>query len=176
MSNIRMTQKIAQLSFWDAIGADDLVASEIMQSPLEYAESAPFDRIETDSYLDSLLWSKTFHQESSIVAPSPVVRTYLSVLMPELYQFSTSPSMIYAVWTTENPGRVLSEAFDSMSPTTKEILDGSTTFKEVIENFFTPEVAAKAHALNDAPQRHMKREIVRILMSGEAVSLAEGIL
>lgn len=171
-----MTQEIAQQSFWDAIGADDLVASEIMQSPLEGAEAFPFDRIESDSNFNSLLWTKYFDQELVDVAPFAVVRAYLGVLMPELYQLSPGFSQIFAIWTTDDPGRVISDAFDSMSPVTKAILDGSTTFNEVIKNFFTPDVAAKAHALHNAPQRHRREEIVRILMNGESVALSEGVL
>lgn len=71
---------------------------------------------------------------------------------------------------------MIRESFDSMSPVTKAILDGSTTFKEVVEDFFTLEVAAKATALYESSSRLQRREIVRILMDGESVSLVEGVL
>lgn len=104
MAIIGMNQEIADLSFWDAIGADDLVASEIMQSSLEFGDAAPFDRIQTDSSLDYLLWSKTFHQGFSGVAPFPVVRAYLGVVMPELQELNPgfSAGQVFAVWRTEN--------------------------------------------------------------------------
>jgi hypothetical protein len=176
MDTLRMTQEIAQLSFWDAIGADDLVASEIMQSPLEGDESFPFDRIESDSSLDFLLWNKTFDQGLTYAVPFPVARAYFCSLMPEIREFAPGPSKVFAVWRTDDPGRVMSETFDSMSPTTKAILEGSTTFQEIFDEFFTTEVTAKALALWDSPVQYRHDEILRILMDGESVALAEGAL
>lgn len=171
-----MNRKFAEQSFWDAIGADDLVASEILESPLEYDEAFPFDRIESHHSLDAVLWTKTFEQGFTYDAPYPLVRSYLGTVMPELLELTPSPLRPIAVWKTADPRMVMGDVFDSMSPSIKLLLEGSTTFQELIDEFFTPEINEKARALWDASVRYRHDEILRILMNGESLSLSEGML
>lgn len=171
-----MTQDIAQLSFWDAIGADDLSSFEIKESPLEYEDAFPFDRIDTDSEITTLYWQKAFDQDFSDVVPFPIASAYLRALMPEMYGVHPGVGKVLMIWATRDLKAILSEEFDAMSPTTKALLSGTTTCKEIIEGFFTSDMARKAQALHDSFPRPKQEEIVRILMDGESVSLSAGAL
>lgn len=177
MTTIEMTQEEAQYSLWEALGADNLVASEIRQSFLEFEAAAPFDRIATDYDIDTVIWEKTFDTGYSDVVPFLISRAYLIALMPELTSIHPGAEGIVLVcWQTNSVHDVIRDAFNSMSPTTKSLLVGEVTLKQVIEDFFTPERVAKTEALISARKPLPKSEIVRVLMEGESVALTDGAL
>lgn len=169
-----MLQEIAKHSFWEAIWADDLSGEEIRQTTLEFEDAAPFDRIYTDSDLNNLFWEKTF--DSGIVEPVKFTLcvAYLRSLMPELYSVHPGPNKALVSWITYDLHDALGAVFDSMSDTTKSLLDESVTLSSLISGFFTPDVIAKAEALAASNSRFRADEIIRIIRSGESVALADG--
>ena len=171
-----MPQDIAKHSFWEAIWADDLVSDEIRQTPLEFEEAAPFDKIYTDSGLNDLFWEKTFDSELGELVKFPIYLAYLRSLMPELYGVHPGLSKVLVSWITHDLHDVLSDAADSMSDTTKSLLNGSTTLNALVNDFFTPDVIAKVEALNNSGARFRPDEIIRILKNGESVALSKGTL
>ena len=174
-SSIKLNPKFAQQTLWEVIGMDDLVSEEIRQSFLEYDESAPFDRISSDYEIDNVLWEKKFPQTLDNRVPFLLQLAYFRKLMPELESLHPGKDRTLAIWKTRSVHEVMGEAFDAMSPTIKALLDESTTFNKLSEEFFTPVMAAKAEALQSSGRLHTL-EIIRILMSGESVALAEGTL
>ena len=168
---------IADSSFWNFVGADDLCISEIRQSPIEFEDAYPFDRIGTDSDATYVIAFKSFAIGSlSSSVTTPVFKAYLRSLMPEFYSIHAVLEEIWIEWKLGGVDDILGESFDRLSPTTKALLDGSVTVEKLYGDFMTPETIASLSSIRENNRRLTDAEMVKVFLEGQSPVLASGLL
>lgn len=173
----RFCDSTASSSFWELVGADDLVASEIRESPLEFDDAYPFERLGTDAEIDYVYGRKRFPigtLDSSVTAP--IFRAYLRIIMPEMASVHALFEQLWIDWKICGIHENLGEAFELLSHTTKGMLDGSVTFEGLYSGFMTPENRAAINAVHESNKRLTDKEIVEIVLEGQSLVLSSGVL